>query len=153
VFAALAEFIGELIVQGTNEGLDAARARGCATRLTGSDRAKARSASLRTVRRAPCGVRSPWLCPWTRQIWLRKPADSRADHGRKVNGDDPARGSRALPRSVGQHVAVEDAAAPAHHRDSIGESHALHARQRAADVSWFSHDTYRPARAAWTCAT
>jgi len=31
VFAALAEFIRELIVQGTNEGLDAARARG--TRL------------------------------------------------------------------------------------------------------------------------
>lgn len=28
VFAALAEFIRELIVQGTNEGLDAARARG-----------------------------------------------------------------------------------------------------------------------------
>lgn len=28
VFAALAKFIGELIVQGTNEGLDAARARG-----------------------------------------------------------------------------------------------------------------------------
>ncbi|WP_374064223.1 hypothetical protein [Streptomyces himalayensis] len=28
MFAALAEFIRELIVQGTNEGLDAARARG-----------------------------------------------------------------------------------------------------------------------------
>ena len=47
VFAALAEFIRELIVEGTREGLDAARARG----RTGGRKPKLSAARAATVRR------------------------------------------------------------------------------------------------------
>jgi len=98
VFAALAEFIRELIVEGTREGLDAARVRGARLgRPPGPSPAPGSAARL-TCSHLPGVSRAPRLHRLSGSVWPPGPSelDGATVHNRRVC----ATGRRLSPRCV-----------------------------------------------------